>query len=66
MSKQKVTAMTYTSLRVKQNTKEKLQQVAIEISFLTGKQITWSELANMMFDKYSEQVKKDLTNKKEK
>jgi len=49
-----------TSLRVKESRKQKLERAAIEISYKTGKPIKWTELANILFDEYVDEVKKDL------
>ncbi|OOF18869.1 hypothetical protein BZJ17_15845 [Salinivibrio sp. IB574] len=50
----------YTSLRVSEETKLKLERAAIEVSYATGKQVKWTEVANYLFDQYLTEAKKDL------
>lgn len=53
----------YTSLRVSEEKKIKLERAAIEISYATGKQIKWTEVANYLFDEYLTEAKKDMKGK---
>jgi hypothetical protein len=50
----------YTSLRVSEEKKIKLERAAIEISYSTGKQIKWTDVANYLFDEYLNEAKKDM------
>ncbi len=50
----------YTSLRVSEEKKMKLERAAIEISYSTGKQIKWTDVANYLFDEYLNEAKKDM------
>jgi hypothetical protein len=58
--------MKYTSLRVREDRKMALQQAAIDISYKTGEPIRWTDIANTLFDKYLDDIKKDLIAKKTK
>lgn len=42
--------MSYKTLRVKETEQIKLERAAIEISFKTGKQVQWTDVARYMFD----------------
>ncbi|EGU32227.1 hypothetical protein [Vibrio scophthalmi] len=50
----------YTSLRVSEEKKIKLERAAIEISYATGRQIKWTDVANHLFDQYLSEAKKDM------
>lgn len=52
--------MNYTSLRVREDRKMKLERAAIEISAKTQKQVKWTDLANYMFENYLNDAKKDM------
>lgn len=53
-------AIKYTSLRIREDRKIELEKAAIEISHSIGKQIRWTELANILFDEYLKEAKEDL------
>ncbi|MBE3939314.1 hypothetical protein HJ149_23245 [Vibrio parahaemolyticus] len=48
----------YTSMRITEERKIKLERAAIEVSYATGKQIKWTDLANHLFDEYVAEAKK--------
>lgn len=50
----------YTSLRVSEERKMKLERAAIEVSYSIGKSVKWTEMANYLFDNMLEDAKKDL------
>ncbi len=50
----------YTSMRITEERKIKLERAAIEVSYATGKQIKWTDLANHLFDEYVAEAKKDM------
>ncbi|EGR4316140.1 hypothetical protein DDM85_06030 [Vibrio cholerae] len=50
----------YTSLRVSEERKIKLERAAIEISYATGKQVKWTDVANHLFDQYLSEAKRDM------
>ncbi|ELE5893950.1 hypothetical protein RQV73_001969 [Vibrio fluvialis] len=50
----------YTSLRVSEERKIKLERAAIEVSYATGKQVKWTDVANHLFDEYLSEAKKDM------
>lgn len=50
----------YTSLRVSEERKIKLERAAIEISYATGKQVKWTDVANHLFDQYLNEAKRDM------
>lgn len=52
--------MKYTSLRIREDKKLALQQVAIEISYNTGIPISWSELAHYILKEHLDDVKREL------
>ncbi|EGR0076767.1 MULTISPECIES: hypothetical protein [Gammaproteobacteria] len=54
----------YTSLRVSESTKMKLERVAIDVSYETKESIKWTDVANYLFDKYLNEAKADLIHKK--
>ncbi len=60
-----MTEKKYTSLRVPEDKKLKLERLAIEISYKVGKPIKWTDLAFYMFDNYANDAAQDLKNKKE-
>lgn len=53
-------AKKYTSLRVAEERKMKLERAAIDVSYATGKSIKWTDLANYLFDEYLDEAKKDM------
>ena len=53
-----------TQLRVPEEKKMKLEKLAIEISYKTGKPIKWTELAFYLFDNYATEAAQDLKSKK--
>jgi hypothetical protein len=55
----------YTSLRISEEKKMKLERAAIEISYATGKQIKWTDVAHFMFDEYLQEAKRDMKAKVE-
>ena len=50
----------YTSLRVSEERKIKLERAAIEVSYATGKQVKWTDVANHLFDEYLNDAKRDM------
>lgn len=50
----------YTSLRVSEEKKIKMERAAIEVSYATGKQVKWTDVANYLFDQYLNDAKKDM------
>ena len=44
-------------------TKIKLQQEAIEISYKTGKMVMWTDLIRYMIDNYTKMAKNDMIEK---
>ncbi|EKO3593711.1 hypothetical protein [Vibrio metschnikovii] len=42
--------MSYKTLRVRESDQIKLERAAIEISFKTGKQVQWTDVARYMFE----------------
>nr|AHY02146.1 repressor-like protein [Vibrio cholerae] len=54
----------YTSVRVSESTKMKLERVAIDVSYATKESIKRSDVANYLFDQYSNEAKADLIHKK--
>ncbi|NNN48066.1 hypothetical protein [Vibrio sp. 2-2(8)] len=42
--------MAYKTLRVRESDQIKLERAAIEISFKTGKQVQWTDVARYMFE----------------
>jgi hypothetical protein len=54
----------YTSLRVSEETKMKLERVAIDVSYETKESIKWTEIAHYLFDQYLNEAKADLIHKK--
>lgn len=45
------------SLRVKENDQMKLERIAIEVSYKTGKQIKWTDVVRYMFDNLTTDAK---------
>lgn len=54
----------YTSLRVSEATKMKLERVAIDVSYETKESTKWTDVANYLFDVYLQEAKKDMIHKK--
>ncbi len=54
----------YTSLRVKEETKMKLERVAIDVSYETKESIKWTDVANYLFEEYLSDAKNDMIHKK--
>ncbi|NLD08801.1 MAG: hypothetical protein GX667_04330 [Xanthomonadaceae bacterium] len=57
-----------TTLHVNDQRKRKLDRLALEVSYKSGKMITWTELVNYTLDNYLDDAVKDLihsTDKKE-
>ncbi|GLO60925.1 hypothetical protein MACH09_14330 [Vibrio sp. MACH09] len=54
----------YTSLRVSEATKMKLERVAIDVSYETKESVKWTDVANFLFDKYLSEAKSDMIHKK--
>ncbi|EGR2998715.1 hypothetical protein [Vibrio parahaemolyticus] len=54
----------YTSLRVSETTKMKLERVAIDVSYETKESVKWTDVANFLFDKYLTDAKNDMIHKK--
>ncbi|MGD1438796.1 hypothetical protein ACP6H9_15325 [Vibrio harveyi] len=54
----------YTSLRVSESTKMKLERVAIDVSYETKESVKWTDVANFLFDKYLHDAKADMIHKK--
>ncbi len=52
--------MKYTSLRVREDRKMALERAAIEISYATGKQVKWTDVANYLFSDYLKDAVKDM------
>ncbi len=57
-------AKKYTSLRVSEETKMKLERVAIDVSYETKKSVKWSEIAHYLFENYLQEAKADLIHEK--
>lgn len=53
-----------TQLRVPEEKKMKLEKLALEIGYKTGKPLRWTELAFYLFDNYANEAAKDLKNKR--
>ena len=58
--------MKYTSLRVREDRKLALERAAIDVSNEIGKTIKWTDMANLLFDEYLTEAKKDMASKKKK
>ena len=58
-------ATKYTSLRVAEERKMRLERAAIDISYKTGTQVKWTEVANYLFDNMLEEAKKDMAGKRQ-
>lgn len=56
--------MKYTSLRVREDRQMALERAAIDISYATGKQVKWTDVANYMFDDYLKDAVKDMKAKR--
>lgn len=54
-----------TQLRVPEPKKMKLERLALEIGYKTGKPLKWTELAFYLFDHYAEEAAQDLKAKRE-
>ncbi|RZP70108.1 hypothetical protein D8T51_23800 [Vibrio vulnificus] len=54
----------YTSLRVSEATKMKLERVAIDVSYETKESVKWTDVANFLFDQYLNEAKSDMIHKK--
>lgn len=54
----------YTSLRVSEATKMKLERVAIDVSYETKESVKWTDVANYLFDQYLNEAKNDMIHKK--
>ncbi|SON52704.1 hypothetical protein [Vibrio tapetis] len=54
----------YTSLRVSESTKMKLERVAIDVSYETKESVRWTDIANFLFDEYLTEAKSDMIHKK--
>lgn len=54
----------YTSLRVKEENKMKLERVAIDISYETKESVKWTDVANYLFENYLQEAKADMIHKK--
>lgn len=54
----------YGSLRVSEERKMMLEKAAIEVSYVTGKPIKWSEVAFFLIDEYLKEAVKDLKGKR--
>ncbi len=52
--------MSYKSLRVKESDQMKLERAAIEISFKTGKQVQWTDVARYMFENMITDAKHEM------
>lgn len=57
--------MNYTSLRVREDRKLKLERAAIEISNKTQRTVKWTDLANYLFENYLNDAKKDMIAKRD-
>jgi DNA-directed RNA polymerase subunit F len=53
-----------TTLRVSDNRKILLEKAAIEVSYLTGETLKWTELANYLFDHLIEKAKEEIIKEK--
>lgn len=54
----------YTSLRVSEATKMKLERVAIDVSYETKESVKWTDVANYLFENYLTDAKNDMIHKK--
>ncbi|MDP2571667.1 hypothetical protein Q8W40_05710 [Vibrio penaeicida] len=54
----------YTSLRVSEATKMKLERIAIDVSYETKESVRWTDVANFLFEKYLQEAKADMIHKK--
>ncbi|PMM22396.1 hypothetical protein [Vibrio lentus] len=54
----------YTSLRVKEENKMKLERLAIDISYETKESVKWTDVANHLFENYLQEAKADMIHKK--
>ena len=60
----KMKPKTYASLRVSEERKLMLQKAAIDVSYVTGKPLKWSEVAFYLIDEYLNEAVKDLKAKR--
>ena len=54
----------YTSLRVSESTKMKLERIAIDVSYETKESVRWTDVANHLFENYLQEAKADMIHKK--
>jgi glutamine cyclotransferase len=52
--------MDYKTFRVRQDRAMTLEKAAIEISYKTGQIWKWTDVANMLFENYLDDMKKDV------
>lgn len=64
IDEQKMSEKKYGSLRVSEERKMMLEKAAIEVSYVTGKPIKWSEVAFFLIDEYLKEAVKDLKGKR--
>ncbi|MBA0219788.1 hypothetical protein H4F33_10140 [Pectobacterium brasiliense] len=50
----------YTSIRVPEERKLKLEQAAIEVSYATGKMVKWTDLVFYLMDEHLKDAVKDM------
>jgi len=50
----------YTSMRVPEERKMKLERAAIEISYATGKTVKWTDLVFYLMDEYLKEAVRDM------
>lgn len=56
--------MNYTSLRVREDRKMRLERSAIEISNVTKRTVKWTDVANYLFENYLKDAEKDMKAKR--
>ncbi|HHF2865463.1 TPA: hypothetical protein ACPJZQ_000547 [Vibrio alginolyticus] len=54
----------YTSLRVREEIKMKLERVAIDVSYETKESVKWTDVAHYLFENYLMEAKNDMIHKK--
>lgn len=57
--------MNYTSLRVREDRKLRLERAAIEISNVTKRTVKWTDVANYLFENYLKDAANDMKSKRE-
>ena len=57
--------MNYTSLRVREDRKMKLERAAIDISNITKRTVKWTDVANYLFENHLKEAVKDMKAKRE-